>query len=141
MKTKGKIRFSATHSNLTMLQTNTNAAQAVWSITLAQQLKHSSAAPTNHNNKFLCATGKSKSPLQSLHPQMKMIPPMIHWIVFTHIPPLLLSLGHTDSPNSLLIGIHGTKLVRRRWRLIRSMAPGRSSNCLLGSMQLARDGS
>jgi hypothetical protein len=36
MKTKGKFRFSATHSNLTTLQTNTNAAQAVRSITLAQ---------------------------------------------------------------------------------------------------------
>src|SRR5580693_9197655 len=52
MKTKGKFRFSAAHSNLTTLQTNTNAAQAVRSITLAQQLKRSSAAPTNHNNKF-----------------------------------------------------------------------------------------
>ena len=41
MKTKGKFRFSAAHSNLTMLQTNTNAAQAVRSITLAQQLKRS----------------------------------------------------------------------------------------------------
>jgi hypothetical protein len=50
MKTKGKFRFSAAHSNLTTLQTNTNAAQAVRSITLAQQLKRSSAAPTNHNN-------------------------------------------------------------------------------------------
>jgi hypothetical protein len=50
MKTKGKFHFSAAHSNLTMLQTNTNAAQAVQSITLAQQLKRSSAAPTNHNN-------------------------------------------------------------------------------------------
>jgi hypothetical protein len=50
MKTKGKFRFSAAHSNLTTLQTNINVAQAVRSITLAQQLKHSSAAPTNHNN-------------------------------------------------------------------------------------------
>ena len=50
MKTKGNFHFSAAHSNLTMLQTNTNAAQAVRSITLAQQLKRSSAAPTNHNN-------------------------------------------------------------------------------------------
>src|SRR5580693_10262568 len=50
MKTKGNFRFSAAHSNLTTLQTNTNAAQAVRSITLAQQLKRSSAAPTNHNN-------------------------------------------------------------------------------------------
>jgi hypothetical protein len=50
MKTKGNFRFSAAHSNLTMLQTNTNAAQAVQSITLAQQLKCSSAAPPNHNN-------------------------------------------------------------------------------------------
>ena len=52
MKTKGNFRFSAAHSNLTTLQTNTNAAQAVRSITLAQQLKRSSAAPTNHNNIF-----------------------------------------------------------------------------------------
>jgi Reverse transcriptase (RNA-dependent DNA polymerase) len=36
MKTKGKFHFSAAHSNLTTLQTNTNAAQAVQSITLAQ---------------------------------------------------------------------------------------------------------
>jgi hypothetical protein len=50
MKTKGKSRFSAAHSNLTTLQTNTNAAQVVQSITLAQKLKRSSAAPTNHNN-------------------------------------------------------------------------------------------
>jgi hypothetical protein len=54
MKTKGNFHFSATHSNLTTLQTNTNAAQAVRSITLAQQLKRSCAAPTNHNNSFFC---------------------------------------------------------------------------------------
>jgi hypothetical protein len=53
MKTKGNFRFSAAHSNLTTLQTNTNAAQAVRSITLAQQLKRSSAAPTNHNNMYM----------------------------------------------------------------------------------------
>jgi hypothetical protein len=46
--------FSAAHSNLTTLQTNTNTAQAVRSITLAQQLKRSSAAPTNHNNTPPC---------------------------------------------------------------------------------------
>jgi hypothetical protein len=50
MKTKVKICFSATLSNLTMLQTNTNMAQMVRSIVLAQQLKCSSAAPINHNN-------------------------------------------------------------------------------------------
>jgi hypothetical protein len=50
MKTKVKIHFSAAHSNLTKLQSNTNMAQMVQSIILAQQLKHSSTAPTNHNN-------------------------------------------------------------------------------------------
>jgi hypothetical protein len=50
MKTKVKICFSAAHSNLTMLQSNTNIAQMVWSIVLALQLKHSSATPINHNN-------------------------------------------------------------------------------------------
>jgi hypothetical protein len=56
MKTKGNFRFSAAHSNLTTLQTNTNAAQAVRSITLAQQLKRSSPAPTNHNNRGATGT-------------------------------------------------------------------------------------
>jgi hypothetical protein len=32
IKTKGKFHFSAAHSNLTMLQTNTNASQVVQSI-------------------------------------------------------------------------------------------------------------
>jgi hypothetical protein len=49
MKTKVKICFSAVDIDLTKLQSNTNMAQTVWSIVLAQQLKCSSAAPTNHN--------------------------------------------------------------------------------------------
>jgi hypothetical protein len=68
MKTKGNFRFSAAHSNLTTLQTNTNAAQAVRSITLAQQLKRSSAAPTNHNNRvnFIFLLGREKTGGDSL---------------------------------------------------------------------------
>jgi hypothetical protein len=52
-----------------------------------------------------------------------------------------LSPHPTGSPSNALMQICGRRLVRKRWRLTESMALGRLSNCLLGSVQLAPDGS
>jgi hypothetical protein len=67
MKTTGNFHFSATLSNLTMLQTNTKTAQTVQSIVLAQQLKRSSAAPTNHNNSIDIFMINGLNPYQGLN--------------------------------------------------------------------------
>src|SRR6266404_4114597 len=55
--------------------------------------------------------------------------------------PPQLSQQPTDSLSNALMLTCGTQLARKRWRLTVSMALGRSSNCPLGSVLLAPDGS
>jgi hypothetical protein len=68
-----------------------------------------------NNGQFPCATGRSESPLQSFPLLPLMNPPMIHLIVFSL--PLYPSPHLTNSHSCLQTGIHGTRLMRRRWRL------------------------
>ena len=77
-----------------------------------------------NNGQFPCTTGRSESPLQSFPPLPLMNPWTIHLIVFSL--PLYPSQHLTNSHSCLRTGIHGTRLVRRRWRPTGSMAPGRS---------------
>ena len=69
-----------------------------------------------NNGQLPCATGRSESPLQSFPLLPLMNPLMIHLIVFS--PPLYPSPQLTNSHSCLRTRIHGTRLVRRRWRLI-----------------------
>ena len=69
-----------------------------------------------NNGQFPCATGRSESPLQSFPLLPLMNPWTIRLIVFSL--PLYRSPHLTNSHSCLWIGIHGTRLVRRRWRLI-----------------------
>ena len=94
------------------------------------------------NGQSHSATDRSESPLQLFLLQMrKMVTLMTPLTSLTHSQLPLLSQQHRSSPSSSTTKNCGTELVRKRWRLIQQMALGRSSNCLLGSMQLAQDGS
>src|SRR6201996_7804559 len=84
--------------------------------------------------------------LESLHqwwsPQMKQTAILMTPLISSKLVwPLHLNLHHTGSPSNAQMQNCGRKLVRKRWRHTDSMALGRSSNCPLGSVQLAPDGS
>ena len=54
---------------------------------------------------------------------------------------LLSSPEHISNPSSTLMQICGVQHVRKRWKLTEWMVPGKLSNSLLESVQLAPDGS
>jgi hypothetical protein len=87
------------------------------------------------------ATNRSGSQLLSSHLQMRMRILIIHSTSAMHTLPLCLNPHLIGSPSYALTEICGTRLVKKKWRLTDSMALGRLSNCLPGSMQLALDGS
>src|ERR1700761_167248 len=84
--------------------------------------------------------------LESLHqlwsPQMKQTAILTTLLTSSKLVwPLHLNLHHTGSPSNAQMQNCGRKLVRKRWRHTDSMALGKLSNCPLGSVQLAPDGS
>jgi hypothetical protein len=94
-----------------------------------------------NSGQSLRGIGSSESPLQFFHPLKKTTTLMTHWTSSMRTQPPPLSPHHTDNLSFVLTETCGTRHVKKRWRLIESMALGRSSNCLLGSMLSAPDGS
>ena len=94
------------------------------------------------NELFQSVTNCQESLHQLWSPQMKQTATLITPLTSSKlVPPPHLSSPLTGSPSSAQMQNCGRKLVRKRWRLTESMGLGRSSNCPLGSMQLAPDGS
>ena len=94
------------------------------------------------NGQSHSTTSRSGSPLQPFHLLMKrMTTQMIPLTSSMRTQPLSLSPHLTNSHSNALRRSYGTQHVRRRWKLTESMAPGMSSNCPLGSVQLGPDGS
>jgi hypothetical protein len=95
-----------------------------------------------NNGPFQIATSCQGNPHQQLPLQMKRtLALMIPWTSSRLVQHPLLSPRPTGSPNNAPTQICGTQHVRKRWRLTDSMALGRLSNCLLGSMPWVPDGS
>jgi hypothetical protein len=94
-----------------------------------------------NSGQSLIAISRSESQLLLSLLQIRMRILIIHSTCLMPTLPLHLNLYLINSLSYALLETYGTKLVRKRWRLTDSMALGRLSNCLPGSVQLVRDGS
>jgi hypothetical protein len=94
-----------------------------------------------NSGQSLRGIGSLESPLQCLDLLMKITTLMTHWTFSMCTQPPSVSPHHIDNLSFALTETCGTRHARKRWRLTESMAHGRLSNCLLGSMQSTRDGS
>jgi hypothetical protein len=117
----------------------TGISRTVWWKGQTGPLRKLSGFQTNglsHN-----ATGRSESPLLLFPLQTrKTVTLIIPLTSPLHVLPLFLSPEHISNLSRASTQICGTQQ-KKRWRLTDRMALERSSNYLLGSMQLAPDGS